>query len=141
MEAKSSCPNIANAWSSVRKTREKYYDYLLDISQKMRDSLQLYLSIMLNRNSDPVFPADMKVQDISCYEFKFVLVIKNAQPSWITEYPYKFTRILEKRIPNELKIWGIPQFVVLTENQALKLGLISSDTSSAPLKLHNDQRT
>lgn len=130
VEAKKSCPNIVNEASPDKLTKKKYYEYLLEISQKMRDSLNVYLSIMLNCNIDPVFPNDMRIRDLSRYKFKFVLVIKKAQPEWITEYPYKFTRLLEKRIPNELNIWGIPQFIVLTEDQARKVGLICTNTSS-----------
>lgn len=76
IEAKESCPNYHNASSSDEK-RKKYNEYIQDISQKMRDSLNMYMSILLGCNDSSELPRDMHLSDLSEYAIRFVLVVKN----------------------------------------------------------------
>ena len=115
IEAKTNCPNFENAQTGEEK-RAKYDAFIQEISQKMRDSLNLYTSLLLKRNDSKELPRNMAGVDLSNIQFRFVLIVKNARPEWLVHYPDKFQSVLR----NEMKIWNIPTFAVITEEKARK---------------------
>lgn len=123
VEAKKSCPNHNNAMTSEEKCK-KYSEYIQDIPQKMRDSLNLYASILLNRNKAQDFPENMNVGDLRDFQIRFVLVVKNAQTEWLKHYQEKF----QEELRREMRVWGIPSFVILNEDSARKKGLLVRDS-------------
>lgn len=88
----------------------------------MRDSLDIYASLLLKKNDSPNLPTEMKLGDLSEHEIRFVLVVKDAQKDWLKHYQEKFHEILRR----EMRIWKIPSFVVLTEDDARSKRLISN---------------
>lgn len=120
VEAKKSCPNH-NAQEENEEKRIKYDAYIRDIPQKMRDSLDIYSSLLLKKNGSADLPTGMMLGDLSEHEIRLVLVVKNAQKDWLKHYQEKFQEILRR----EMRIWKIPSFIVLTEDDAKKKHLIS----------------
>lgn len=122
VEAKKSCPNYSEAKTSDEK-RKKYEEYVRDISQKMRDSLNLYTSMLLKVNQSVGIPNDLKILDWENLQIRFVLVVKNAQSEWLAPYQDIFREYLR----NEMKIWNVPLFAVITEQKAREKKLIFPD--------------
>lgn len=120
VEAKTSCPNYDAAMSNEEK-RKKYDEFIHDIAQKMRDSLNMYASMLLQVNESPECSKEMSTANLHDKELRFVLVVKNAQSDWLIHYP----DILSKELRNEMKIWSIPSFVVITEEKAREKHLIT----------------
>lgn len=120
IEAKTSCPNHDDAMSNEEK-RKKYDEYIHDIAQKMRDSLNMYASMLLQSNESSELPKDMNTPNLCDIGIRFVLVVKNAKSDWLIHYP----DILGKELRNEMKIWNIPSFLVITEEKAREKYLIT----------------
>lgn len=125
IEAKKSCPNQEAAMSDANK-REKYDEYIHDIAQKMRDSLHLYTSILLKCNQSNELSGEMDVSDLSDLKIRFVLVVKEAEPEWLIHYP----DIFQNELRNEMKIWKIPSFAVITEAKAREKQLLIPATDN-----------
>ncbi len=122
IEAKKSCPNNSEAKTSDEK-RMKYEEYIHDISQKMRDSLNMYLSFLLKKNQSSGLPDYMRTLNWKNLQICFVLVVKNAEKEWLAPYQ----DIFRERLRNEMKIWNIPVFAVITEEKAREKRLIASN--------------
>ena len=120
VEAKTSCPNHEAAMSNEEK-RVKYDEFVHDIAQKMRDTLNIYASILLKCNNTPEIPEVLSRVKLDDYEIRLVLVVKNAQNEWLIHYP----DILQKELRNEMRIWKIPSFMVITEEKARERHLIT----------------
>lgn len=113
VEAKKSCPNRMQRESSEEK-RKKYNEYIQDIVTKMKHSLNLYANILMERYSIDDVPETMRnLKDI---DIRLVLILKNAEIGWLIEYQNVFRRELQ----NEMRIWKIPDFLILNEEQARK---------------------
>lgn len=119
VEAKSSCPNQISADSTEEK-RRKYHAYIADITDKMRHSLTLYASILLNRHDAEGVPEGFLGTDLAAQKMKLVLVVKNARESWLVPLKEK----LEKELKWEAKIWNLTGFYVINEEQARKKHLV-----------------
>lgn len=113
VEAKKSCPNQITANSSNEK-KTKYHEYIQEIVEKMRHSLNLYANILMKRYSQDGVSEQMKnVKDL---DIRLVLVVKNAETVWLDPFRDKFRNELRK----EMQIWKIPEFIILNEEQARK---------------------
>lgn len=113
VEAKKSCPNQITANSSNEK-KIKYHEYIQEIVEKMRHSLNLYANILMKRYSQDGVSEQMKnVKDL---DIRLVLVVKNAETVWLDPFRDKFRNELRK----EMQIWKIPEFIILNEEQARK---------------------
>ena len=111
IEAKKSCPNQIEADSSDEK-KEKYHEYIQDIVEKMRHSLELYANILIKRYSQDGVPERMK--DAEDLDMRLVLIVKNAEAIWLDPFRYK----IQKELKKEMRIWKIPDFIILNEEQA-----------------------
>ena len=113
VEAKTSCPNQISAGSSKEK-REKYNEYITDITDKMRHSLSLYANILLKRHNAAGVPSNLLETDLSAKKIKLVLVVKNAEKAWLAPLKEK----LDKELRKEAKIWKFSDFYVINEERA-----------------------
>ena len=120
VEAKKSCPNQITAESPQDK-KEKYEEYIDDITGKMRHSLATYASILLKRQKQDQVPEVMKSPDLSGQELKLVLVVKNAEKEWLTPLQDK----LQQEMKSELRIWNCSQFFVINEETARRKHLVT----------------
>lgn len=111
VEAKKSCPNQITAESTEEKII-KYKNEIQEIVLKMKHSLTLYANILLKRYSIQGLPD--KLKDISDLEIRLVLVVKNAEKAWLAPFQDVFRRELK----DEMKIWKIPDFIVINEEKA-----------------------
>lgn len=118
VEAKTSCPKQITADSTEEK-QEKYYEYIKDITLKMRHSLELYSCILLRRYPDDGVPESLSESDLSNADVKLVLVVKNAKKEWLVPLEDAFNRSLQA----ELKIWKIQRVFVINEQMAREKGL------------------
>ncbi len=113
VEAKKSCPNQITVNSSNEK-KTKYREYIQEIVEKMRHSLDLYANILMQRYSQEGVSEQMKnVKDV---DIRLVLVVKNAETAWLDPFRDK----LRKELRREMQIWKIPEFIILNEEQARK---------------------
>lgn len=121
LEAKKTCPNVANRYESVDK-EQKFEDYYKSITEKFISSLQVYLATVLKKDRDiSEVGKDLQSADnIRDNEMKFVLVVKNAKnESWL-EGPLAE---LKNRLLQVRKIWGV-KVLVLNEELAKEYKLI-----------------
>lgn len=115
IEAKKSYPDPING---IIKDKNQYYTDIKKIVEKMRHSLDLYANILLNRYPQDGVSEEMK--NVENLEIRLVLVIKNADKSWIIPLQEKF----RKELNSEMRIWKIQDFMILNEEQAKKKHLI-----------------
>ena len=114
IEAKTSCPNH-NARNENDK-KEKYEDYVNSISSKFKNTLSLYINILLKRYTQDDLSSVLKELDYSNVKICFLLVVKNAELSWLL--PYK--EVLQKKLNEEIKIWKANNLLVINEDYARK---------------------
>lgn len=115
IEAKKSYPDPING---IIKDENQYNTDIKEIVEKMRHSLDLYANILLNRYAQDGVSEEMK--NIENLTIRLVLVIKNADKSWIIPLQEKF----RKELYPEMHIWKIQDFIILNEEQARKKRLI-----------------
>lgn len=113
VEAKKSYPDPINGRSSEEK-KVQFYKDIREIAEKMRHSLELYASILLKRYSQDGVSELMK--NAETLEMRLILVIKNADKSWIIP----LQDVFRKELKAEMQIWKIPDFIILNEEQARK---------------------
>lgn len=117
IEAKTSCPNQISAEDPDEK-KEKYDEYIKEIVEKMTHSLDLYANILLRRYSQE--GVSEQLRDVEDLGMRLVLIVKNAKSCWLDPFRDRFRKELQK----EMRIWKIPDFIVLNEEQARKWGFI-----------------
>lgn len=83
----------------------------------MVHSLNVYLSLIIGINNTEEIPVEMKQCVIS--GFRFVLVIRNADRTWIPE----LSEALTARVRSISSIWNTGNVVVMNESTAIKSGL------------------
>lgn len=120
VEAKRSCPNQISEDTTEEKLK-KYDEYINDITTKMRHSLALYASIILERHSSEGIPQEMLEKKLSGQDsyIKIILVVKEAKKAWLIPLKEK----LEKELDHERRIWKAQLFVI-NEEQARKNNLV-----------------
>lgn len=120
VEAKKTCPNQITAESPQEK-KEKYEEFINDITEKMRHSLATYASILLKRQKQDQLPEAMKSPDLSGLKLKLVLVVKEAEMAWLIPLQDK----LQQEMISELRIWDCSQFFVINEEMARRKHLVT----------------
>lgn len=113
IEAKKGYPNPIIG-SSSDKRKEQYYQEIQEIVEKMRHSLELYANILLKRYSQEGV-SELMV-NVETLEIRLILIIKNADISWIVP----LQDVFRKELRAEMQIWKIPDFIILNEEQARK---------------------
>ena len=117
IEAKKSYPDPLIGCSSDER-KEQYHKDIREIVEKMRHSLELYANILLKRYSQEGVSELMR--NVETLEMRLILVIKNADASWIAP----LQDVFRKELRAEMQIWKIPDFIILNEEQARKKHLI-----------------
>ena len=115
LEAKKSCPNVANRYESKEKEL-KFEEYYGSITEKFISSLQIYLAAIMNRYQDTSEIGDnlRSVSNMKDVKLKFILVVKNAEDiTWLAGPLAE----LRARLLKVRKIWGV-EVVVLNEELA-----------------------
>lgn len=124
VEAKQSCPNSAN--KNENKDKEKSFEeYYSEIEQKFEDSLQMFLTSVLKRNSyvDGIGVKLKEKKDYTKTGICFILVIKNAKDeTWLAGPKTE----LEDRLKRIVKIWDV-KILVLNEQMAMEYGLVTGE--------------
>lgn len=126
VEAKTTCPNAANKDEDEQK-KEKFEKYYHDISEKFYDSLQMFLTSVLNKssNNEGIGSELIQDKDYTQKEICFVLVIKNAKDiSWLAGPRTE----LEHRLKKLCKIWKA-KILVLNYELAVEYGLVKADAT------------
>ena len=119
VEAKNSCPNVANKDDNENK-QKKYEEYFADVTDKFIDSLNMFATTVLGRNGHSNDVGDRILQENTYAEkgIKFVLVVAGAEESWLGGPKAE----LELRLLRYRKIWKA-DVVVLNKRMAVELGL------------------
>lgn len=120
LEAKESCPNAASRYESEEKEK-KFEEYYSSITEKFIMSLQVYLAAILDRYQDTseIGSALRDVRDLRDIQLKYILVVKNAEDTWLAGPMAELrARLLQYR-----KIWKI-EVIVLNEELAKQYRLI-----------------
>ena len=115
LEAKKSCPNVANRYESKKK-EQKFEEYYSSITEKFIASLQIYLAAILDKfqNSEEVGDRLRTVNSMKDIQLKFILVVKNAEDiTWLAGPLAE----LKARLLQIRKIWGV-EIAVLNEELA-----------------------
>ena len=115
LEAKKSCPNVANLYESKEK-EQKFEEYYGSITEKFISSLQIYLAAIMNRYQETSEIGDnlRSVSNMKDVKLKFILVVKNAEDiTWLAGPLAE----LRARLLKVRKIWGV-EVVVLNEELA-----------------------
>ena len=115
IEAKKSYPDPIGG---PLKDEKQYYRDIKEIAEKIRHSFDLYVNILLNRYSQDGVSEEMK--KVENLEMRLILVVKNADKSWIVP----LQDIFRKELNAEMRIWKVPDFFILNEEQARKKHLI-----------------
>lgn len=113
IEAKKSCPKQIIADTPEEKIT-KYKEYIQDIALKMKHSLALYANILFERYETKGVPELLQERNMSNIDIRLVLVVKNAEKEWLIPFQDVFRKVLK----DELRIWKIPDFVVINETTA-----------------------
>ncbi len=116
VEAKSTAPNPNS------DTGEDFYEYIDDISKKLRNSLELFLSanheIQIDKNQEAV--KLIEFDKFNKMALQFILVIRKHDKEWLQ--PVRDA--LDSYLIAQRKIWNI-KIVVLNPELAKKYKLIS----------------
>lgn len=121
LEAKKSCPNVANRYESKKK-EQKFEEYYSSIAEKFIASLQIYLAAILDKfqNTEEVGDKLKTVNSMKNIQLKFILVVKNAEDiTWLAGPLAE----LKARLLQIRKIWGV-EIAVLNEELAGEYKLI-----------------
>lgn len=125
VEAKTSCPNVNNREEN-REKKEKYEQYYTEITEKFMDTLNILASFLLGRIETREYIDEssgkriLNLTSLKGIRIRFVLVIKNAEESWLTGVRTE----LERRLLSTRKIWDA-DVMVLNEDFALRKNLIA----------------
>ena len=119
VEAKTSNPKSIDGDGPVEK-KINYESYIDDIVTKMRESLDIYFSILLKKSNQDDVGSNLRCANLNDREIRFVLVIKNAKKEWLPPLQEK----LQKQLSHCNRIWKADTFVI-NEEMALEKGLVS----------------
>ncbi len=119
VEAKTSCPKQIDE-ESPQERKDKYNEYIKDITNKVRDSLALYASILLSKYDSSGIPPNLLENDLSEIPIRLLLVVKNAKKEWLAPLKEK----LEFELKKDFCIWKIDRFFVINEETARNRGIV-----------------
>ena len=115
LEAKKSCPNRENRYTSHEK-EVKFEEYYASITEKFTASLQIFIATILDKYEDisEVGTNFQNIYSMRNIQLKFILVVKNAEDiTWLAGPLAELkARLLQLR-----KIWGV-EVAVLNEELA-----------------------
>lgn len=119
IEAKSSCPNVANKDESEEKS-VKYEEFFREITDKFVDSVNMYAAAVLGRYPDINEIGEELTSPAIWKDGKLllILVVANAEESWLVAPQAE----LEKRLLRLRKIWKA-EVVVMNREIAEAYGI------------------
>ncbi len=114
LEAKKSCPNVAH-WYESEEKEQSFEEYYSSITEKFIASFQIYLAVILKKYQDTSEVGErlQTVNGMKDIHLKFVLVVKNAEDTWLAGPLAE----LKARLLQIRKIWGV-EVAVLNEELA-----------------------
>lgn len=122
LEAKKTCPNEENKEESEEK-RIKYEEYFADITQKVEDSVNVFIAAILGRYPDKEELGrnfyDKVHMRFAKLTFALVITSPEAEEAWMMGPKAE----LERRLLRLRKIWKL-NIVVINRTTAQKRGLI-----------------
>lgn len=118
VEAKTSNPQSIDGDGPVEK-KDNYEAYINDIVTKMRDSIDIYFSILLKKSNQDDVGSNLLCANLFDKEIRFILVIKNAKKEYLPPLQEK----LQKQLSHCNRIWKA-NTLVINEEIALKKGLV-----------------
>lgn len=121
IEAKSSCPNHFAA-NSIEEKKKKYDEYVSEIVQKMKDSIDLYAGMLLNRHNNSEISNTLKNGVNGSRNVVLVLVVKKAEKEWLVP----FNDVFKKKLRKEIALWHVKNFLVINEEMAINMKLAKS---------------
>jgi len=112
--------------SSPMPERKNFPEFVGDISDKLTNSLVLYVSMMLGRHEtrQAELPGPFKTINLSTSQFRLILVINGHDIEWLPPLQDE----LRLRLKSTSQLWnlGANAVVVLNHDMALRHGLISA---------------
>lgn len=123
VEAKSSSPRFD---ATVPEGGSRCSEYLREIRDKLTNAFSLWTAIRLNRHGEEIvaeLPSLFQHIELPRLDYRFVLVIKGHQKSWLQP----LQDALRKELRPFIKTWAFSpnSVVVMNDKQAYSLGLIS----------------
>lgn len=116
IEAKSSSPK------QLKKEDGSPSDFVVEISDKLRNSFELFMSANLKVANDEKCEAStlIDIADIKNYKVKFRLIISGHKKEWLSN----IQNALEKNLQAQMNIWKI-EVKVINDEIAREYSLIS----------------
>ena len=105
--------------SSPMPKGEEFKKFIREISDKFVHSFDLWLSLNLKRRKDDVASKNVLDAKINKQIFRFILVIKGHEKSWLPP----ISEALRREMMAEIKIWK-HEIIVINDQQAKQRGLI-----------------
>lgn len=121
IEAKSSAPN-----PDGEKGKERFTEFLEEITQKFKDSLSIYHAVLSRHNGEGM-PTKFKKIALKDADFKLYLIILGHKDEWLV----RLNDSLKSQMKGVLHLWNIRDInvKVLNEKLAKERGLITDFTS------------
>ncbi len=120
IEAKKTSPKELTS-DSVAEKRQKYKEYIDNITTKMRHSLAAYSSILLKRYDSSGISPNMQNPDLSNITLVFLLVIKNAGDK---DQLNSLQEKLNKELKTDSSIWNNIRLYAINEEMARKKNFV-----------------
>ncbi len=112
IEAKSSSPNPENG-------EERFYEWIDEVSQKFKDSLQLFIAAELGIQSDAQIGQHILEAEMAECGIKFIVVLSQHKKEWLPPIRDALTVQLRKM----LRIWRA-EIIALNRDMAHTYGLV-----------------
>lgn len=115
VEAKSSSPVVRG------RNREHYEAFITEITSKFVDSFNLLMAGLMRRRAGwEEIPSGMADANYSDMEFKFILIVKNHEETWLE--PLRME--LEKAMRGHRKVWN-STIIVMNEKIAREKHIVT----------------
>lgn len=119
VEAKSSSPR-------QNGNPERFEAWITGVAAKFCDSLQLFLTVYIERRAEANLGSAIRHADIKTLPIKFILVIPNHRPEWLAP----IQNALKQRLYKTTAMWNVG-VAVMNEDLAKEYGMISCEGSTS----------
>ncbi len=121
VEAKSSCPRTIHE-DSTEESKEKYEDFVQQITRKMTDSIELYGTIILKRHEQSGISDEIRAAGLAGNKIRPILVINTQGAGWLPE-PELQDKLREK-LDFVRNMWNTRPILVINDVKAREKKLI-----------------
>lgn len=125
VEAKESCPRaVREGYPEGEKEKQlkNFQDFITEITTKMRHTLELYGSVLLNRQPQDSLSELMREKGLHVAEIKPVLVVNTKGKGWSPDH--EIQEALQMKMNPESRIWKVRPILVINEVKAREKHLI-----------------